>query len=89
MENKSGLYVPSHYTHLSNVYNYGEFLCIQKLLRSVAFNCHYNAKYPILKLLKAVCRRMLINEFESIFFAFVVQTNRWNINDEVIKRHWH
>lgn len=29
---------------------------------------------------------MLINEFESIFFAYVVQTNRWNIHDEIIHR---
>ena len=31
---------------------------------------------------------MLINEFESIFFAFVIQTNRWNIGDPIIQAHW-
>jgi hypothetical protein len=56
------------------------------MLRSLAYNTVYNTKYPILKLLKAVCRRLLINEFESIFFAYVVQTNRWNIHDDIIGR---
>lgn len=56
-------YIPSQYTHLASVYSQNEFNSIQKILRNLAYNCLYNAKYPILKLLKAICRRMLINEF--------------------------
>jgi hypothetical protein len=56
-------YIPSQYTHLASVYSQNEFVAIQKLLRNLSFNCLYNARYPILKLLKAICRRMLINEF--------------------------
>jgi hypothetical protein len=55
------------------------------LLRYLAFQCDFNIRYPILKLLKAICRLLLINEFESIFFAYVVQTNRWRIDDEIIR----
>jgi hypothetical protein len=79
-------YTPSEYTHFANVYNRSEFPSIRRMLRSLAVNTGLNTRYPILKLLKAVCRRLLINEFESIFFAYVVQTNRWNIHDEIIRR---
>ena len=54
-------YIPSQYTRLSNIYCQREFSGVQRLLRNVSYNCLYNAKYPILKLLKAVCRKMLIN----------------------------
>lgn len=79
-------YTPSTYTHLANAYNRSEFPSIRRLLRSLAVSTGLNTRYPILKLLKAVCRRLLINEFESIFFAYVVQTNRWNIHDDIICR---
>lgn len=78
---------PSQYTMLSMNYNHCEFHSVQKLLRSLAAAAPYNTRYPVLKLLKAVCRRLLINEFESIFFAYVVRANRWNINDEIVKKH--
>jgi len=79
-------YTPSEYTHLANAYNRSEFASIRRMLRHLASRTELNTRYPILKLLKAVCRRLLVNEFESIFFAYVVQTNRWNIHDEMIRR---
>lgn len=78
---------PSQYTVLSMNYNHSEFHSVQKLLRSLASSAPYNTRYPILKLLKAVCRRLLINEFESVFFAYVVRANRWNINDDIVRKH--
>ena len=78
---------PSTYTLLSKSYNHCEFYSVIKLLKNLAYYTHYNTRYPILKLLKAVCRRLLINEFEGIFFVYVVQVNNWNIHDSIIRRY--
>ena len=80
-------YIPSRYTQLSNIYNQGEFEDIQPLLEHLTSSCSYNTMYPILKLLRAVCRCLLINELESIFFAYVIQTNGWKIHDSIIQKH--
>lgn len=82
-----GQHSPSPYTVLSMNYNHSEFHSVQKLLRNLSSSAPYSTRYPILKLLKAVSRRLLINEFESVFFAYVVKANRWNISDEIIKKY--
>lgn len=53
----------STYTLLSKNYNHCEFFAVVKVLRNLAFYTQYNTRYPVLKLLKAVSRRLLINEF--------------------------
>lgn len=77
----------SAYTQLSKAYNHCEFFSVVKLLKNLAYYTQYNTRYPVLKLLKAVSRRLLINEFEAIFFAYVVRVNKWNIHDEIIRRY--
>lgn len=73
------------YLELSNAYFASEFNEIQKPLKDLALSCPYNTRYPILKLLKSVCACLLINELECIFFAYVIETNGWKINDQIIK----
>jgi hypothetical protein len=57
---------------LSEFYFKSEFSDIQLLLEHLAYSCSYNTKFPILGLLKAVSSCLLMNELESIFFAYVI-----------------
>ena len=42
-------------------------------------------KYPLYKMMRAIAKKFLFNELEIIFFGYILEENKWAIDDERLK----
>lgn len=86
-EENENAYVPSKYSIAYNIYSRSEIRSVVPVLRSVARSCHIAFRYPVYKVLKAIAKIFLMNEIESIFFAYMIKETNWDIKDRLITQN--
>lgn len=81
---KEGSPKPTHCLSYK-LYDRREFKNIISILKNLARTCTVCPDYPILHILRTICRKFMVNQVEGLFLAYLVGKTRWNIEEEVIR----
>jgi pyridoxal/pyridoxine/pyridoxamine kinase len=48
---------------------------------------YYKLRHPLLMILKAVSKKLLLNSYECIVLCYLLSINHWDINVDVIEKN--
>lgn len=78
-------YKPSAYSRKRALYLKHELRRVEPLLRGLAHRSPLTRLFPILQLLKAVAKVLLLGEVELVMLGVVLQGSRWEVGDPAIE----
>jgi hypothetical protein len=75
---KNSFYTNDGYTFQSNQY--------LKKMAAEQHACRVACKYPLFKMLRAITKKFFFNELEIVFFAYILDQNKWQYDEENVRR---
>lgn len=85
LSDKLNHYKPSRYSKALNLYQRHTLKKIDPIIRALSLPSPLSPRFPIYKILKAVARLLMLNEFELMLTAILLKESKWDIDCSVIR----
>lgn len=84
------VFTKSEYTRLREHYLRSEYKTVESMLHHIIdqTDCEYwRLRFPLFSLLKAIARKLLLNQYECLVFGYFLCLNKWHANTPTILKH--